>query len=380
MFFRYLLSNRRLSLLLLSLPLLFASVLGSSESKIYHLIINFDLAAIRDLYFDSKTFFRAPGTPLRIFLFTIAAIMIAIIPFLSLPETKYQNKYFQIIPKYLIFIFMLTILSTENFYNLTALILLLISIVYLLFFSSNDFSLLEKCFLSSYFLLFYYPFLHSYFIETNLSEMDNYLRFLFAIPIYCFIREIKINEDYFKLVLNHASLILGIFAIYFSFFHESIRVNGYTSTATIFGNIALLFSSLSLLSMKFFNHKLFKYYPIIAGIIAFYAWSLTGARSSLLILPIFLIIFLISKDLRSNFLFKVNLKFATIFLMIIVGIFSQSTAFNRIINSYETSYAYLFENGEYNWRHKDSLVPRLTIWKGSSNIFLINTPFSRALF
>ncbi|MBT4461999.1 MAG: O-antigen ligase family protein [Gammaproteobacteria bacterium] len=319
-------------------------------------------------YSESDTFFRTPSTPLRIFLFSISASMLILIPLLKLPTISYESKHFKIITKYLIVVFMLSILSTENLYNIAALILLFISIIYLIFFSSKKFSLLEKYFLSSYFLIFYYPFLHSFFIETNLAEMDNSIRFLFAIPVYCLIREMKINEEYFKFIVNHTSLTIGLFAIYFSFSHESLRVSGYTSTATIFGNIALLFSCLSLLSMKSFNHKFFKYYPLISGIIAFYAWSLTGSRSSLLILPVFLTIFLFSKDIRSNFLFKVDLKSLTMFFVVMAIIFSQSTVFNRMVNSYESSYSYLFENGEYNWRHKDSLVPRLTIWKGSTNI------------
>ena len=227
---------------------------------------------------------------------------------------------------------------------------------------------MEGYFLASYFFIFYYPFIHSFFIETNLSEIDNYLRFLFAVPIYCLVREIRIKEEYFALIVNHASLIIGLSAIYFYINDDSIRVRGYTSTATIFGNIALLFSCLSLLSKKSLNHSFFKYYPFVAAFFAFYAWSLTGARSSLLIIPVFLIIFFSSKDLRMNFFSAINFKFLSIFLVVLIGIFSQSTVFNRIVNSYETSYSYLFENGEYNWKHKDSLVPRLRIWKGSLNI------------
>ena len=370
--FNYLFFNKRFLLFILALPLLFLSVLGPAETKIYRLFINFDLAAIIEVYFNSDSFFRTPSTSLRLLFFTTAVIIIAYIPVTSLPIQRYQVKYIEPITKYLIIFFLLTILSTDNLYNMVSLILLFLSIIYLLFYSSKEFSLTEKFFLSSYFLLFYYPFLHASYIETSLSEIDNYLRFLFAIPVYCLIREIRIKEEHFKFIINHASLVIGLSAVYFYIFHDSIRVNGYTSTATIFGNIALLFSCLSLLSIKSFENKLFRFYPVIGAVIAFYAWSLTGSRSSLLILLVFFILFLIFRDLRKNFFFELNVKLTTIFLVIIIGIFSQSNAYTRIANSYDTSYSYLFSNGEANWRHKDSIVPRLIIWNGSINIISEN--------
>ena len=365
--FNYFFFNKRFLLFILALSLIFVSILGSTEIKIYHLFINFDLAAIRELYSNADSFFKTPSTPLRLLLFTTAAIMIFFIPVISLPVKKYQIRYIEPITKYLIIIFLLTILSTDQLYNMAALTLFFLSIIYLLFYSSKNFSLTEKYFLSSYFLLFYYPFLHAFYIETNLSEIDNY-RFLFAIPVYCLIREIRVKEEYFKFIINHGSLIIGLSAIYFYIFNDSIRVNGYTSTATIFGNIALLFSCLSLLSIKSFENKLFRSYAVIAAIIAFYAWSLTGSRSSLLILLVFFIIFLMFKDLRQNFCSKFNIKLTAMFLIIIVGIFSQSNAFTRIVNSYDTSYNYLFSDGESRWKHKDSIIPRLIIWSGSINI------------
>ena len=370
--FHYFLSNKRLFLLLFASSLLFLSVLGSPDTKIYHLVISLDINSLNNLFYSSDTFFRTPNTSLRFILFTIAIIIIIFIPMVSLSNEGYYHKYIHLITKYLVVLFLLTILSTQNLYNYAALILLLLSLYYLLFYSSKELSRIEIYFLTSYILLFYYPFLHSFFIETNLSEMDNYVRFLFALPLYLLIREINIKEVYFKLIINHASLVIGVSAIYFHIYHDSVRINGYTSTATIFGNISLLFACLSLLSIKPLKDSLFKYYPIISAILAFHAWSLTGTRSSLLIIPIFIIIFLFSKDLRENFLPKVNLKLVSIFLIVIAIIISQSNVYKRSIDSYETSYSYFFENGEFNWKHKNSLVPRLLIWKGTMNIIKEN--------
>ena len=366
--FHYLFSNKRLLLLLSALPLLLLSVLGPSEKQTFHIFYNFDLSSLKNLYFSSDTFFRTPNTPLRFLLFNIGMILIIFIPITSLSAKQYQNKYFHLLAKYLVVLFMLTILSTSNLYNVVALALLFVSIIYLLYYSSKDFNLIEGYLLSSYLLLSYYPFLHSFYIDTNLSEIDNHLRFLFAIPVYCLIREIKMKEEYFKFIVNHTSLVIGISAIYFYIYESSYRISGHTSTATVFGNIALLFSCLSFLSMKNFKSNQFKYYPLFAAGLAFIAWSLTGVRSSLLILPIFLLIFIFSKDLRIHFFAKIDLKYIAIFTIIVAAIFSQSSAYNRTINSYETTYSYLFEQGEFNWNHQDSLIPRLTIWQGSANI------------
>ena len=355
--------------------MLLLSVLGPADKSILHLLYNFDFYSLKNLYFSSDTFFRTPSTPIRFLLFNVGMIMIIFIPVSGLLVKRYQNKYIHLITKYLVVLFMFTILSTSNLYNIVALVLLFLSIIYILLYSSKDFSRIEGYFLFSYLLLSYYPFLHSFYIETNLSEIDNYLRFLFAIPVYCLIREINIKEEYFKFIVNHTSLVIGISAIYFYIFDDSSRISGHASTATIFGNIALLFSCLSLLTMKNFKSDLFKYYPLFAAMLAFSAWSLTGVRGSLLILPIFLAIFLFSKDLRINFFVKINYKVITIFIIILAGIFSQSNTYNRTINSYGTTYSYFFENGEFNWNHKDSLVPRFRIWQGSINI-IAEHPFT----
>ena len=69
-------------------------------------------------------------------------------------------------------------------------------------YSSNKFTNIEIFFLLSYFCVFFYPFVHSFFIPTSLSEVDNYVRFLLAIPVYILIREVKIDANKFILFIN----------------------------------------------------------------------------------------------------------------------------------------------------------------------------------
>lgn len=40
----------------------------------------------------------------------------------------------------------------------------------------------------------------------------------------------------------------------------------------------------------------------------------------------------------------------------------------RILNSYDSAYNYINNNSGHFWQHKDSIVPRLIIWKGSLNM------------
>ena len=240
-------------------------------------------------------------------------------------------------------------------------------------YSSNKFTNIEIFFLLSYFCVFFYPFVHSFFIPTSLSEVDNYVRFLLAIPVYILIREVKIDANKFILFINITAFSLGFVAIYFSLIESTDRVRGFTSTTIIFGNISLIFCLLSYFSINYFrdSNLRYKFLPYLASLSSFIAWSYSDTRGSLLALILTLIIlFLFSKTRTQLFVQCKKTTFIIISLFMLVFILSNSH--QRLIDAYESSYNYFSGNIVFSHKHSNSIIPRLLLWKASKNIISEN--------
>tara|TARA_Y100000741_G_scaffold356295_1_gene332770 strand:- start:1441 stop:2541 length:1101 start_codon:yes stop_codon:yes gene_type:complete len=225
----------------------------------------------------------------------------------------------------------------------------------------------------SYFFIFIYPFIHSFFIYTSLSEVDNYLRFLLAIPIYILIREVKIDADTFIYFINITALSLGPVALYFNLTDDVTRIRGFTSSTIIFGNISILFCALSYFSINYFrnNNLSYQYMPHLASLSSFVAWSYSDTRGSLFALLGLIIIFILFKKSRSQFFVHCK-KTAFIIISFISLIFIFSNSHIRIIDAYTSSYNYFSKDIQHDHRHSGSIVPRLSLWKGSINIISDN--------
>ena len=70
-----------------------------------------------------------------------------------------------------VYLFMLTLLITDGFYNYSAILMVLLSLYYSLFYSKNNLSSLEKFFLLSYLAMFLVPFWSSMMHKTSFSEI-----------------------------------------------------------------------------------------------------------------------------------------------------------------------------------------------------------------
>ena len=74
--------------------------------------------------------------------------------------------------------------------------------------AGNTFENMEIYFISSYLLFSIFPFLHSFFITSSIAEVDNYTRFLLAIPLYLMIRDLSFNKEQFLYLINVSAIIL----------------------------------------------------------------------------------------------------------------------------------------------------------------------------
>jgi len=223
--------------------------------------------------------------------------------------------------------------------------------------------------LSSYMFIFLYPFFQSLLIPADFSEVDNYLRFLFAVPVYLMMRNISISKTTILYSVNIISIFIGIAALYYLIFFNNIRVRGFTSTSAIFANISLLFSLISFFTLKDFYlaHKKHIYIPILGTIFALAAWSSTESRGSLIAVLFILIFILINKELRNKYIIN-NIKFTIISLFLFSSVFYYSGSMTRINNAYTSTHNYIYDNSSHYWKHKSSIVPRLNLWHASINM------------
>lgn len=366
--------NARLLSLIVSIFLIFISILGPSDTQIFALIISLNFTELISIYKASESFYRMPDSTNRLIVFSLAIIFLILSAKFS-PIKNNLNKLGNISFTVLYSILFLTILLTDNLYNIVVLIMFVLSIHHFIFYAKNRFENKEIFLLLSYLLFFSYPFFHSYiFISSSITEADNYTRFLLGIPLYLMIREMNYRRDYFLYIINISALILFPISFFFYNIQDLERARIFTSSSSIFGNISIVYFLFSVLSMYYFKKYKLKYQilPILASISSLLAWSLSGARFSILIVILFFLLLVIHPTYRKKIADFFNLK-GLIYLLVILLVFISSNSFERLSNISMSSFSD-FNNPQSNyWKKDDDITPRLLIWTGTINMIRENT-------
>lgn len=320
---------------------------------------------ILDLEFAEENIFKIPHTFLRFILFTAGYILLIYSFFRSLSKESAPNSLMRVAGTYSIFLFFILNLITPNGLNSVSLILTILSIVYILLYKKDILlNLNEKLLLLLSLLIFYFFISSAAYHNSDLREMDNYARFLFAIPVYLFLRDIKLKPMFIFNTINVSSILIGLFAIYLYVLGEQNRIYGFTSTATIYGNVSMLHL---LLSFMLFLHakktSASTVLPLAGAIFATFGVILSASRGPLLAIPfIFLFLILNNKVL----LFKIKyilLGFITILLLLYSTGISQ-----RMIDGYNDIRSQNLNNLTTSWKKTGSITPRLIIWQGTVNM------------
>ena len=320
---------------------------------------------ILDLEFTKENIFKIPHTFLRFILFTAGYLLLIYSFFRSLSKESALNSLMRVIGTYSIFLFFILNLITSNGLNSVSLILTISSIFYILLYKKDILlNLNEKLLLLLSLLIFYFFISSAAYHNSDLREIDNYARFLFAIPVYLFLRDIKLKPMFIFNIINVSSILIGLFAIYLYVLGEQNRVYGFTSTATIYGNVSMLHL---LLSFMLFLHakktSASTVLPLAGAIFATFGVILSASRGPLLAIPfIFLFLILNNKVL----LFKIKyilLGFITILLLLYSTGISQ-----RMIDGYNDIRSQNLNNLVASWKKTGSIIPRLIIWQGTVNM------------
>ena len=325
------------------------------------------------MYLQSDAFFRMPDTFNRVSIFVLSLVFL-VMSSLYNPPFKSHNRLITILFITLSSLFFTTIIITNNIYNLSIILLIIISIYYYIYKADNHFKSIEITFLLSYLAFFTFPFIHSYFITTTITEADNYTRFLLAIPLYLMIRDLDFDKQFFLYLINIASIILLPVTLYFYLVYDIDRIRIFTSSATVFSNISMTFFLFSLLSIYFFKKYKIDYIFLayLGSFAAFFAWGLSGSRFTIIIPLIVIILLILIPNYRKYGIPLCN-KLGLLFIGILLSVFLTSTSFDRLTNLNLSSIGDYSKPEANHWIKRDSIVPRLLIWNGAINIINENT-------
>ena len=354
--------EKNLYIFILSSLLIVVSILGNHETPIKQLFYDFEFFKIINILLLNNDIFRPPDTSLRFSIFIISFGLLLSSFFIESRSNINSSKIFSQFIIFLVSIFFITLLITDDIYNISALILFISSVFYSIYYSKKRYQKNEIILLGAYILIFIYPFYNSLIHLSSLSELDNYLRFLFVIPIYVTLREIHIKLHHLLFIFWLSSSIAGLFSIY-QYVLLNSPVTGFSSSTSVYASIILFFSLASLLSVSQFNNKRTRYFFILAFALGIIGWMLTGQRGLFLIIILFVLYLLFSK---SKSIFIVEKKILGLTSIILLSFLFISPVFERITNTVDSTYNYLIDDSGHHWRHKDSIVPRISIWKAST--------------
>ena len=340
--------------------------------EIIELLRTYSINDIYMLLMSEKDLFKLPHTFLRYTLFSIGFFLMIYAFSLSLKQDIQLHLIIKNITLILISLYFSLNLLTPDGLSLVSLLLTLISFYYIIFCKRKIvMNINEKVLIFLLILIFYYALASSITHDSNIRELDNYMRFLFAIPLYIFLRDINIKSELIFNIINISSILIGLYALYASLIDGQSRVYGNTSTATIYSNISMLHF--------FFSFILFNYNKNSSGsttlsllgmLFAMVAVMLSGSRGPLVAIPLVFLFFLFKNRI---FLFNIKHIMATILMTILFSYLSGMT--DRVINGYNDIKLNISSESSPSWKSEGSMMPRIILWKGSINMIKKN-PYS----
>ena len=173
--------------------------------------------------------------------------------------------------------------------NISMICLLLISIYSILFHKinlkiNNEEKLLVYSFISFSLMIF----LSSIYHLSSLDKLDNYSRFILLLPIYFYLRTIRINPSHiiYTIIISSLFSLISVLMI----FNETTgnmsipgRFNPVSSTAITFGNLNMTIFILLIVGWIYKHDFKINSYLIIVGLAAsFLCWTLTYTKGSLI--------------------------------------------------------------------------------------------------
>ena len=195
---------------------------------------------------------------------------------------------------------------SSDFRNIFFLILLLLAII-----NTNklDFSVSKEeiYYLSIYVFFFAIILIFYFYHESPVSEIDNYSRFLFVLPLYFLFRSVVVDQDNFINVIVITAVATFILSLYLYFFNNPNldRIGGLTSVSITYGNMIMTIAIYLMITMFENLNQNRRLLIIFALVCSIFSWSLTMTKGSLIGLGFVLAYIFVSKSFYFNKIYAV---------------------------------------------------------------------------
>jgi O-antigen ligase len=259
---------------------------------------------------------------------------------------------------FLILLFPTMLITVPDGGSVTLVLLLLVSATGL-FLNRNSVPLdnNEKLLLAAvaaYMLIYIF---NIWFFNSKISELDNTFRFLLLLPIFFYIRKIKLNPNYLYYGLLAGAVACFAIAAYQKFYLDYSRSHGVTSIISFGGismTLAMMSFTMGLLSKTGYTKILF----FSGFILATWASVLSGSRGTWLVLPsCLLLLFVINPQKWS---LKTRVSAGLISLLMISASYFLPVVQHRVDTALNEMNAYITNNVA-----NTSVGIRLDIWHAS---------------
>ena len=258
-------------------------------------------------------------------------------------------------------VFLITSVNVEHGMGISAILMLLVSIVGLIATRGQDYPPLqawEKYWFASLFFfvgLVYVDILRGF---GDISDIDAQSRLLLAIPVYLYVRRIGVNLNIVLIGVAIGVIMTGVYAWYQYVELGVERVYGITNPI-YYGNIVILLLFLSVIGLISVKNMWFKFLLIVAIFFGMYAALNSGTRGGWITLPILIILFM-TYNVWNIALWK-RLLSAIMMMIILVGTYYSPdfSVKQRVDNAIESVSAYYIDN------RMNAVGYRFEMWKAS---------------
>lgn len=257
--------------------------------------------------------------------------------------------------------FLITSVNVEHVMGVSALLMLLVSIIGLFVTRKQNNPPLqtwEKYWITSLFLfvgLVYIDILKGF---GDISDIDSQSRLILAIPVYLYIRRVGVNLNIVLAGFAIGAIVTGIYAWYQHVELGLARAHGITN-AVYYGDIVMLFFLFCVYGALVVKNIGFRLFLFIAAIFGLYAAIVSGTRGGWITLPSMLILLLTYNVWKVSLLKRLSVSI--LFLIIMIGVYqSPSTGVQARVNLTIENVSKYFSEGKMS-----SIGYRLEMWKTS---------------
>ncbi len=257
--------------------------------------------------------------------------------------------------------FLITSVNVEHGMGISAILMLLVSIVGLIATRGQDYPPLQAW--EKYWFASLFFFVGLIYVDIprgfgDISDIDSQSRLLLAIPVYLYVRRVGANLNIVLIGFAIGAIVIGIYAWYQYVELGLARAHGITN-AVYYGDIVILFFIFCVYGVLIAKNIWFRLFLFIAAIFGLYAALVSGTRGGWVTIPSILILLLTYNVWKISLLKR--LTASVLFFLFLVSVYqSPNMGVQGRVNQTIESVSEYFSKGKMS-----SIGYRLEMWKTS---------------